>query len=52
METSPIMLVSALRETSVVMASLLGIFFLNERRDFVKILAALMVTLGIILMKN
>jgi EamA-like transporter family. len=52
METSPIMLVSALRETSVVMASLLGIFFLNERRDFVKILAAIMVTLGIILMKN
>ena len=49
---APIMLVSALRETSVVMASLLGIFFLKEDRDPFKILAAVLVTVGIILIKN
>ena len=49
---APIMLVSALRETSVVMASLLGILFLKEDRDPFKILASALVAVGIILIKN
>ena len=50
--SSPIMLVSALRETSVVMASLLGIVFLKENKDLFKIFAAVLVTAGIIFIKN
>jgi drug/metabolite transporter (DMT)-like permease len=49
---APIMLVSALRETSVVIATLLGILFLKEDRDSLKILAAVLVAAGIILIKN
>ena len=52
MQTSPIMLVSALRETSVVMASVLGIIFLQEKKDPLKILAAVLVAIGIVLIKN
>ena len=51
MESAPIMLVAALRETSVVMASVLGILILNESKDLLKVLAAVLVTLGIVLLK-
>ena len=51
MESAPIMLVVALRETSVVMASALGILILKESKDLLKVLAAVLVTLGIVLLK-
>jgi drug/metabolite transporter (DMT)-like permease len=51
MESAPIMLVAALRETSVVMASILGILILNESKDLLKVLAAIFVTTGIVLLK-
>jgi uncharacterized membrane protein len=51
MESAPIMLVAALRETSVVMASILGILMLNESKDLLKVLAAIFVTTGIVLLK-
>ena len=51
MESAPIMLVAALRETSVVMASVLGILILKESKDLLKVLAAVLVTLGIVLLK-
>ena len=51
MESAPIMLVAALRETSVVMASVLGILILKESKDLLKVFAAVLVTLGIILLK-
>ncbi len=51
MESAPIMLVAALRETSVVMASVLGILILKESKDLLKVLAAVLVTLGVVLLK-
>ena len=51
MESTPIMLVAALRESSVVMASVLGILILKESKDLIKVLAAVLVTLGIIFLK-
>ena len=51
MESAPIMLVAALRETSVVMASVLGILILKESKDLLKVLAAVLVTMGIVLLK-
>lgn len=51
MESAPIMLVAALRETSVVMASVLGILILKESKDLLKVMAAVLVTLGVVLLK-
>jgi len=51
MNEAPIMLVSALRETSVVMASLLAVVVLKERFDPFRILAAVLVTAGVVLLK-
>ena len=51
MNENPIMLVSALRETSVVMASLLAVVVLKERFDPFRILAAVLVAAGVVLLK-
>ena len=51
MNYAPIMLVSALRETSVVMASLLAVVVLKERFDPFRILAAVLVAAGVGLLK-
>ena len=51
MNEAPIMLVSALRETSVVMASLLAVVVLKERFDPFRILAAVLVAAGVVLLK-
>jgi uncharacterized membrane protein len=45
------MLVSALRETSVVMASLLAVVVLKERFDLFRLLAVACVTAGVVLLK-
>jgi drug/metabolite transporter (DMT)-like permease len=51
MNEAPIMLVSALRETSVVMASLLAVVVLKERFDLFRLLAVACVTAGVVLLK-
>ncbi|HOO46068.1 MAG TPA: EamA family transporter, partial [Deltaproteobacteria bacterium] len=48
---APIPLVTALRETSIVFALLLGVFFLKERLDLVKVLATFGTMLGIGLLR-
>ncbi len=44
-------LVSALRETSVIMAALIGVVFLRERVTAVRIAAAIMVAVGVVMMQ-
>lgn len=48
---APIPLVTALRETSIVIALLLGVFVLKERLDPVKLLATMCTMLGIGLLR-
>lgn len=48
---APIPLVTALRETSIVFALLLGIFVLRERLDAMKVLATATTLLGVILLR-
>ena len=48
---APIPLVTALRETSIVFALLLGVFVLKERLDLTKVLATLFTMLGIGLLR-
>jgi drug/metabolite transporter (DMT)-like permease len=48
---APIPLVTALRETSIVFALLLGVFVLKERLDLMKVLATLCTVLGIGLLR-
>ena len=48
---APIPLVTALRETSIVFALLLGVFALRERLDLMKVLATLCTMLGIGLLR-
>ncbi|MFH1981912.1 MAG: DMT family transporter [Pseudomonadota bacterium] len=48
---APIPLVTALRETSIVFAMLLGVFVLKERIDLVKVLATLCTLLGVGLLR-
>ena len=43
---APIALVTALRETSIVFALLIGVFFLKERLDLVKVLSTMVTLLG------
>ena len=43
---APIALVTALRETSIVFALLIGVFFLKERLDLMKVLSTLTVLVG------
>ena len=49
MTQAPIALVSALRETSVIFAALLGVFFFKERLGPMRLLAIALVVLGIFL---
>jgi drug/metabolite transporter (DMT)-like permease len=49
MAVAPIALVSALRETSVLFAVLIGVVFLGERADRGKMIAAALVVAGIVL---
>lgn len=51
MTVAPIALVAALRETSVLFAVLIGVLFLKERSDKGKILAALVIVSGVVLMR-
>ena len=48
---APIALVTALRETSIVFALLMGIFFLKERLNLIKFLASLLTLFGAILLQ-
>ena len=48
---APIPLVTALRETIIVFALLLGVFVLKERLDLMKVLATLCTLLGIGLLR-
>lgn len=51
MTVAPIALVAALRETSVLFAVLIGVFFLKEKANKGKIISALVIVLGVILMR-
>ena len=48
---APIALVTALRETSIVFALLIGVFFLKERVDLVKVFATFATLLGALLLR-
>lgn len=48
---APIALVSALRETSIVFALLIGVFFLKERLSLVKVLSTMTTLLGAMLLR-
>ena len=48
---APIPLVSALRETSVIIALLIGTFFLKERFTVLKTLSILIIFSGVVLLK-
>ena len=51
MTVAPIALVTAVRETSVLFAVMLGIFVMKEKADAGKIIAAIVIVLGIITIK-
>lgn len=51
MTVAPIALVTALRETSVLFAVLIGVVFMKERAEFGKLLAAVVIVSGIILIR-
>ena len=44
-------MVSALRETSIVFALLIGVLFLKERVDVVKVMATLLTIVGAVLLR-
>jgi drug/metabolite transporter (DMT)-like permease len=44
---APIALVTALRETSIIFALLLGVFVLKERLDLIKLIATMLTMLGV-----
>ena len=51
MTVAPIALVTALRETSVLFAVLIGVFWMKERAELGKLVAALVILSGIVLVK-
>jgi drug/metabolite transporter (DMT)-like permease len=51
MTVAPIALVAALRETSVIIAVLIGVFFLGERLTAVRVLAIAVVIVGLVLLR-
>jgi drug/metabolite transporter (DMT)-like permease len=51
MTVAPIALVATLRETSVLFAVLIGVFYLKERYDKAKVLAAFVIVCGVVLMR-
>jgi len=48
---APIALVTALRETSIIFALLIGVFFLKERLDLMKVLSTMTVLVGAALLR-
>ena len=48
---APIALVAALRETSIIFALLIGIFFLKEKFTFLKAIATFIIFFGVVLLK-
>ena len=48
---APIALVTALRETSIVFALLIGVFFLRERLDLAKVVATFLTIIGAVLIR-
>lgn len=48
---SPIALVTALRETSIVFALLIGVFFLKERLDLMKVASTMTTLIGAVLLR-
>lgn len=48
---APIALVTALRETSIIFALLIGVFFLKERLDLTKVLSTMTTLLGVALLR-
>jgi len=48
---APIALVTALRETSIVFALLIGVFFLKERLDLAKLVSTMTTLLGAALLR-
>ena len=48
---APIALVTALRETSIVFALLIGVFFLKERLDLVKVASTMTTLLGVAILR-
>jgi len=48
---APIAMVTALRETSIIFALLLGVFVLKERLDLIKIIASMVTILGVGLLR-
>ena len=51
MSVAPIVLVSALRETSILFAVLIGVVFFKERGDKTKLFSAALIVLGVIVMR-
>jgi drug/metabolite transporter (DMT)-like permease len=48
---APIAVVTALRETSIVFALLIGVFFLKERLSLVKLVSAMLTMLGALMLR-
>ena len=48
---APIALVTALRETSIVFALLIGVFFLKEKLDLAKVFSTMVTLLGAALLR-
>lgn len=48
---APIAVVAALRETSIVFALLIGVFFLKERLNLLKLVSAMLTMLGALLLR-
>ena len=48
---APIAVVTALRETSIVFALLIGVFFLKERLNLVKLVSAMLTMLGALMLR-
>jgi drug/metabolite transporter (DMT)-like permease len=48
---APIAVVTALRETSIVFALLIGVFFLKERLNLVKLISAMLTMLGALMLR-
>lgn len=48
---APIAVVTALRETSIIFALLIGVFFLKERLNLVKLVSAMLTMLGALLLR-
>ena len=49
---APIALVTALRETSIVFALLIGVFFLKERLNLIKVCSTFLTLLGAVLLRS